>query len=496
MKRRILLIDDLCTLNAEGKLYFDGIKNQLNDNLYLETHFFPVGCNYKTEIDKAIKLADNFDAVLLDIYFDQEALGVEYVLPKLANMGKPVVIYSYKFEDSDMFKESAASIQKKGRVCLITTEEIKSLHIYLDSLLNTPENFAYINHGFNYRTEDDINLRDKVQHAFNECVAIVDSKKIEVPLVAPVKNFLGDGKSPRPLNSKDSNKLFATISNDGTPLSVRYEGTTLVAKWVADQLREGKGQSFNYHYFQEMVRVEFAEHLDENHYRSFYQAGLELFSLNYKQHLTNINNTINLINKFTKQLDTDLNVVIRLSHLNIINKAFEKFLPNQKDRFAQNKLKDIMENTDPESLNGLQTLLKSIVPDNKLSDLLLDLKNIQLKKISITEGISFVRNSGFYEDTDIQELIDIEEKSSTWNNCIFDPGIKRSLNFYSGVTIQGDFIQSNGALQNEAFGGGGFTGMVESFGFSKPVYSFGLAFGVERLMNILSKKNKLYEHNI
>ena len=139
------------------------------------------------------------------------------------------------------------------------------------------------------------------------------------------------------------------------------------------------------------------------------------------------------------------------------------------------------------TLEELKMLLNSILPDKNLVKLLIDLKTIQSKMVSIQDGIKILRNSGIYKEEDLRELFEIENLSSKWNNCCFDPGIHRSLSFYSGITLQGDFVLSDGEIQKEAFGGGGFTGMVESFGYYKPVYSFGLAFGVERLMKILNK---------
>ena len=509
MNRKVLLIDDLCTDDQNGKDFISGIQKMVTSEIKIGAHIFQSGCDLKLEIQKAIDKAINgeffidengkttkikYEAVLLDVNFGEgekeTPLGISFALPRLVNENVPIVLYSNKFKDTDYFKLVSEDTQKLGKVCVISPENIPCLNQYLEVLINTPENFASVNYGFNYRFEDDVNLRDKVQNAFNKSAAAVGSKKIEVPLIAPIKNFLGSAGEIRPLTSKESNKLFATIANDGAPLSVRYEGTALVARWVAHELREGKGPNFFYHYFQEMVRVEFAHELDESHFRSFFQAGLELFSIKKNQHIKNIDNTIKFIHRLTQNLNcSGLDVKIRVSHVNVLKKPLEKSKGLEKKDFIKRRIIGLMEKG---SLADLQKTLDAIDEiESKLKQFLVEIKKLQAKEISVSEGIKFLKKWEMHDEEELLELYEIEEIGNNWKNCTFDPGIYRSLNFYSGITIQGDFVREGKELAKEVFGGGGFTGMVESFGYhsksiaNEKVYSFGLAIGVERLLNIM-----------
>ena len=491
MKRKVLVIDDMCIKGSQsGQSFIDGIKGKVKDKLEIIPYEFETDDNFEEEIIKAIEKSKTakVDAVLLDVNFgvgaNEKPLGITFALPKLVSIGMPVIVYSYVFKDAIQYKDMASEIQKHGKTCLISEDQLDNLFEFVESLYQSPENFTFQDYGFKYRTENDINQRNQIQTAFNKSAELINSKPIEVPLIAPIKNFLGDNNIPRPLSSKESNKLFATVANDGNPLSVRYEGTALVAKHVANELREGKGSNFLYHYFQEMVRVEFAEDLDDNHYRAFYQGGLEMFSLEKEQHIKNIDNLVKFINTFTTEMHPSLRAGIRVSHINILNKPLNYYLGKSEDKFAKNKIRHIMEK---ESMESLKNLLVAIKPDKKLESLLICLKQAQIDEITVSEGIKILLSSGEYSNYDISELIEIQSLCENWENCSFDPGILRSLNFYSGITLQGDILKE-GEKQLEAFGGGGFTGMVESFGFFKQtVHSFGLAFGVERLMNIIKK---------
>ena len=514
MKRKIMLLDELCTKDDTGLLHFNVLFNK-SSSVRLDTYWFESSnldeTDYQREIDIAVNkvINEQFDAVLLNLIEDDKKMSLKYALPKLYNNGIPVIVFSDSFQNQEIFANVATEILRKGKIILINSTQLSFLHEYVESLFHAKENFAKFNYGFEYRHEDKIESREIIQGYFNKNAKDIGSKRIEIPLIAPVKNFLADNDSPRPLRAKDSNKLFAGVANDGIALSVRYEGTALVAKWVANELREKNGETFLFHYFQEMVRVEFTQELDENHYRSFFQAGLELFTIDYKQHLENIDKTIQMINNFTNDLDPSYGVKIRISHVYILNKLFEKYLPENiyklrgekykdldaaqkkrlcsNNRYVKNKLVEAMEKGLMDDLNNILENLEVV----EIKGILRILKEAQLKEMSVSEGIKILRESNEYTEDDIRDLLEIEQKSSKWKNCYFDPGIHRSLGFYSGITMQGDLIGPDGKIYKEVLGGGEFTGMVESFSYyEKPVYSFGLAYGVERLMNLFTHGKK------
>lgn len=485
MIRKILLLDSGYTNDTAGKEYLKEINRIINDpSIGLKAWSLK---DSDLDLSKTIHLAINkciqeqFNAILLNM----RGIDIVYVLQLFMDARIPLILITNETYEND--NRYIATVQKfskrRGLLCCITSDQLKYLSQYIYGL--SPHNTnSETNYGFLYRNEEAILIREYILEKFNQVAKeILESKRIEIPLIAPISNFLATEPGvPRPLQSKDSNKLFAAVANDGNALSVRYEGTALVTKLVAEYLINNKGNRYNYHYFQEMVRMEFQKDLDKNHYRAFYQAGVELFTINKEEHLNNICNIAKFLLNFTQLLNPQLYFIARFSHINVL-KPLNLYLNKEEDRFARNKLIHIMEKG---SEYELSEMLKSLRTDEKRDVFLLKLKHLQLQKQSISDGVKILLTLPEYKEfnIDISELIQIKDNEHL-RNCIFDPGIHRSLNFYSGITMQGD-LEYNGTIQKEFLGGGSFSGMVESFGYcGAPVFSFGVAIGVERLMNLL-----------
>ena len=182
--------------------------------------------------------------------------------------GIPLILISNaSFENNKKFDKAIQDFRnRRGQLCIITWNQLKYLSQYIYGLGHPHDSNSSINYGFLYRDEQSIIIREEVLDKFNKSASdVFNSSRIEVPLIAPVSNFLANEPGmPRPLQPKDSNKLFAAVANDGNALSVRYEGTSLVTKLVADNFRKNERTWYNYHYFQEMVRMEFKKNLDRN----------------------------------------------------------------------------------------------------------------------------------------------------------------------------------------------------------------------------------------
>jgi histidyl-tRNA synthetase len=325
--------------------------------------------------------------------------------------------------------------------------------------------------GFNYRFEAEIDKRLKLQLIFNRLCKEYDSAPIEVPLAAPVSSFLGS--RPKPLNEKDVQKLLIGHLPDGVPMAVRYEGSALVALKIAKDIADDNfSGNVRHHYFQEMVRLEYSDELDENHLRSFYQSGLEMFALTEEEHQRNKIDLVEFTAKFLSELDT--NFCVRISHVDITQAPLNAInLPP----YDKRRITGFLEHY---QANELFNFLTNTNFDKTIGSILLDLSHLNV--CSIDEALFVLKKYPQYFSRVIKEFETLTSSLdfNVLKKCRFDGGIRRSLDFYSGLTFQFDL---GGA--SERGGGGEFTGLVESFGANKTVYSIGMAAGVERLMKVL-----------
>lgn len=334
------------------------------------------------------------------------------------------------------------------------------------------EDNAKITYGFPFRNQQEIDKRNKILQKFDPLARSLGSELIELPIIAPISNFLGD--APRPLSEKNKHRLFSDTTSDGSPLSVRYEGTSLTAKYVASEIEAFDIYNKKYHYFQEMVRIESQAELDDRHSRAFYQGGLEAFTDNYEHHLKNIAGVIEFIDSFTSSLD--LPITIRFSHTEIISSIFSKM---NIDKFAQRRIISLLEKSNFHEISRSLDICE--VPKEQ-KEIILEL--VSSREIELRTGISQLKKYPEYFHKSVYELETVFNYLSANKNLDlrFDAGIYRSLDFYSGITIQGDIPE-----MKECLGGGDFTGLVENYGINKKVFSFGMALGIERLMRMIKE---------
>lgn len=324
--------------------------------------------------------------------------------------------------------------------------------------------------GFNYHLEEEIHKRQRIQKIFNQLSWVYQSSQIEVPLIVPVSSFLGN--KPKPLNEKQVQKLFIGHIPDGRSMAVRYEGTALVAQKIANDLKNNKSvENSRHHYFQEMVRLEYTNDLDSKHFRSFYQAGLEMFTSNIEQHSKNKIDLVSYMADFISSLGS--NPCLRISHVDIVQMPLSNVnIPN----YDKRRIAGFLEDYNYDELYEFLRKIKFNVPIGKI---ILELAEKQI--CSLDEGLNILKK---YPQFYLKAIRDIEYLAAhlapdVLNICKFDGGIRRSLDFYSGLVFQCDLGD-----MRECAGGGDFTGLVEAFGAERQIYGIGMAAGVERLMEV------------
>jgi histidyl-tRNA synthetase len=164
---------------------------------------------------------------------------------------------------------------------------------------------------------------------------------------------------------------------------------------------------------------------------------------------------------------------IRISHIDVIQAPLKELKISDYDK---RRIIGFLENYQAEELFNLLTKINF---DKNIGNILLDLAHLNV--CSIDEGLLILNKyPKFYKQT-INEISILASSlnSDVLKNCLFDGGIYRSLDFYSGLIFQCDLGDTK-----ECAGGGEFTGLVESFGVNQTVYSIGMAAGVERLMKV------------
>lgn len=472
---RIYVINDAFNASTDGKRELADFAHQHLPGVHVDGFIFDRDLEMRPQVEHAVKAAidGGYDAVVLDVYFgdmgDPTArLGIDIALPLLVKAGLPIVVLS-ELNDLKTIDQNQHTVNANPNVRYLSASRIADLKKYIQATLpRLCDNDAKVDLGFRYWREPEFSRREKIKALFIDLVKQHGGEQIELPLIAPASNFLGGGF--RPLPEKDSSKLFASVTTDANAMAVRYEGTALTAKLVASEVGDD-AYLRKYAYFQEMVRIEPTQELDEKHFRSFYQAGFEAFATDIASHHQNIADVLSATATFLKQLG--LQPVLRLSYLSIVPNALARIgnIPN----YAKRKIIGALEKGSFDDVR--QTLETSGVTGDSASHVL---KLAELRGCELADGLKYLQESSDVFQDAINAFSKILETLQTNNlteTCRFDPGIYRSLSFYSGITMQGDV-----AGMTECLGGGDFTGLVESFGPIGPVYSFGMAVGVERLL--------------
>lgn len=472
---RIYVINDAFSTQNNGKKELAAFSHEHLPGVHVDGFIFDSVSEMPAQVEDAVRIAIDgaYDAVVLDVYFGDVGnpntrLGIDLALPILVKAGTPVVVLS-ELSDLKQIDQNQHAVNANPNVRYLSASRISDLKKYLQATLpRLRDNDAKVDLGFRFWREPEFSRREKIKELFVRLSREHGAEPIELPLIAPASNFLGSGF--RPLPEKDSSKLFASVTTDANAMAVRYEGTALTAKLVASEVGESSYRK-KYTYFQEMVRIEASKDLDARHFRSFYQAGFEAFATNKTDHYQNIADVLTTTAKFLKSLG--LSPTLRLSHLSIVPNAMTHLtgLPD----YARRKIIGALEKGTIEKMR--QTLETSGVSGQDAQPII---QIAELRGCELSEGLNYLQNGGpAYKDAvdSFTQIIDTLKRFDLLDTCRFDPGIYRSLNFYSGITMQGDVPG-----MNECLGGGDFTGLVETFGSIGPVYSFGMAVGVERLL--------------
>jgi histidyl-tRNA synthetase len=322
--------------------------------------------------------------------------------------------------------------------------------------------------GFAFREEAEIMARKRLDALFFAIAREFDARPIELPLVVSARVFLGG--PPQPLMEKDAGRVITAVAPDGTPIAIRYEGTTLAAMWAARTAANVNFTGVRLAYFQEMVRLEQTAALDAMHRRCFFQAGMEMFATNPEQHQQNIVDLFAFFARFLRA--AGLVPTFRISHARLLPAMLEGV---EITTFARRKIIGALEQGSIEEI--ARTLSDAGVPPSVASTVV---EAAHLRGAPLAESSAFLDRCGPRvaalrpSFTKLGEALSRRELDV---DCRFDPGVYRGLEFYTGHTFQADA----GSVR-ESLGGGEFAGLAEAFGCPCSLQAVGAAAGIERLL--------------
>jgi histidyl-tRNA synthetase len=322
-----------------------------------------------------------------------------------------------------------------------------------------------------FRTEKYLRQRMALESKFDKLALKVGSELIWLPLLNPVDTFVGE--NCRPLNEKNSIRLLSQALPDGTSVALRYEGTSVATRYATELINNGESD-FNCHYMQPMIRIEPNAELDNRHFREFMQFGHERFTTNPLKRIINFVQMAVVNIGFLESLG--LKPTFRVSHTGLIAGCLEQC---SIDKFAIKRIAKVMENG---SSSDITKTLKQCGINTEAQKNLLLLAETRETPISNCIEILIQLESSFRHDLltgEFKELITVLAKENILEQCLFDPGINRSLGFYNGLTLQ---IDVPGV--KEIAGGGEFSELVTAFGATKEVFASGSAIGVERVLDL------------
>ncbi len=288
---------------------------------------------------------------------------------------------------------------------------------------------------------------------------------IETPTIEYYSMFNGD----QPII--DSNKLFKFIDSDGSILALRPDMTSGISRVVSTKLDEKplirltyKGRAFN-----------FDNKLNE--LREFTQTGIEVFGLgDYRIDAEVIKLCIESINLLGIK-----DFVIEIGNVEYVN-AFFKIL-----NIKNNECLLLKEALQKKDLTSLETICDSLKLNKTEKEFILAIPTMFGDKNIFKKAKDLAINNEAIEAINRLELLyKYFEKLGLSKYIVFDFGLVSAFDYYTGVIFKG-MTKDYGA---SFLAGGRYDSLCKNT-FGNNINAFGAAFGVDRLLTVLSKLNQL-----
>ncbi len=248
-------------------------------------------------------------------------------------------------------------------------------------------------------------------------------------------------------------QMYELKDKGGRDLVLRPEGTSSVVRYHAEF---NKDNTSKYSYFGSMFRY---ENPQKNRYREFNQAGAEIVGLiDIYSDFQIINDSLNFINNLLPGTTLKINTIGSIEDREAYVKVLYKYFSKNKEKLSNESLEKIENNT------------LRILDSNNSED-----REIISNAPTINEYINTHSKENF------ESLLRLLDNSQI--NYEIDYSLVRGLDYYNDLTFEFHTEES------VVVGGGGRYDNLAKILSIGDFNGVGVAFGVERIMNILSEIN-------
>ena len=246
-------------------------------------------------------------------------------------------------------------------------------------------------------------------------------------------------------------QMYELKDKGGRDLVLRPEGTSSVVRYHAEF---NKDNTTKYSYFGSMFRY---ENPQKNRYREFNQAGAEIVGLiDIYSDFQIINDSLNFINNLLPGTTLKINTIGSIEDREAYVKVLYEYFSKNKEKLSNESLEKIENNT------------LRILDSNNSED-----REIISKAPTINEYINTHSKENF------ESLLRLLDNSQI--NYEIDYSLVRGLDYYNDLTFEFHTEES------VVVGGGGRYDNLAKILSIGDFNGVGVAFGVERIMNLLSE---------
>ena len=246
-------------------------------------------------------------------------------------------------------------------------------------------------------------------------------------------------------------QMYELKDKGGRDLVLRPEGTSSVVRYHAEF---NKDNTSKYSYFGSMFRY---ENPQKNRYREFNQAGAEIVGLiDIYSDFQIINDSLNFINNLLPGTTLKINTIGSIEDREAYVKVLYEYFSKNKDKLSNESLEKIENNT------------LRILDSNNSED-----REIISNAPTINEYINTHSKENF------ESLLRLLDNSQI--NYEIDYSLVRGLDYYNDLTFEFH------AEESVVVGGGGRYDNLAKILSIGDFNGVGVAFGVERIMNLLSE---------
>ena len=246
-------------------------------------------------------------------------------------------------------------------------------------------------------------------------------------------------------------QMYELKDKGGRDLVLRPEGTSSVVRYHAEF---NKDNTSKYSYFGSMFRY---ENPQKNRYREFNQAGAEIIGLiDIYSDFQIINDSLNFINNLLPGITLKINTIGSIEDREAYVKVLYEYFSKNKEKLSNESLEKIENNT------------LRILDSNNSED-----REIISNAPTINEYINTHSKENF------ESLLRLLDNSQI--NYEIDYSLVRGLDYYNDLTFEFHTEES------VVVGGGGRYDNLAKILSIGDFNGVGVAFGVERIMNLLSE---------